>query len=85
MRIEIRPRFALYIAGALFGLTGCVRLPVAPPAPQPLPPPAPPLVVAPPAPQPTPPPLVQPPPPPAEPTTPIDVLFAIQVRLDREN
>ena len=85
MRIEIRFRPVL-LAGAalLLGSAGCVRLPVAPPAPQPLPPPAPPLVVASPAPQPTPPPLVQPLPP-AEPSTPVDVLFAIQVRLDREN
>ena len=66
---------------ALLLLAGCVYVPV-----QPVPPP---ILVPPPPPQqpaPPPPPVVQPlPPPPAEPQIPDDVLFAIQVRLDREN
>ena len=65
----------------LLPLAGCVVVPI-PPAPAP-PRPAP---VPTPAPQPLPP-VVQPlpPPPPAPPLAPVDVLFAIQTRLDREH
>ena len=65
----------------LLPLAGCVVVPI-PPAPAP-PRPAP---VPTPAPQPLPP-VVQPlpPPPPAPPPAPVDVLFAIQTRLDREH
>lgn len=58
-------------------LAGCVRIPVPPPpaVPPSLPPPAPP-----------PPPIARPlPSPPAEPAVPVDVLFAIQTRLARDN
>ena len=67
-------------------ISGCVHIPVAPvpyppqPAPQPQP--------VPPTPAPQPPPPVIPPVeelPPAGPAIPVDVLFAIQTRLDREN
>ena len=66
-------------------ISGCVRIPVAPapypPQPAPRPQPVPPQ----PAPVP-PPPILQPTEiSPAEPAIPVDVLFAIQVRLDREN
>ena len=84
MRNKARSRFPLFGLVVLLGLAGCVHVPVAPqplPAPpQPAPPPA--LPPAPPVAQLLPPPVVAPP---AEPTVPVDVAFAIQVRLDREN
>ena len=69
---------------ALPPLAGCVRVPVPPPASAPpaAPPPSPPVRPAPPPAPPVPPPQ---PPPPAESAAPVDVLFAVQTRLAREN
>ena len=70
-------RLGLVVMGtASLCLTGCVHVPVPPPVPPAAPPPIPVLRPL--------PPVVQPlPPPPAEPSVPVDVVFAIQVRLDR--
>ena len=74
---NIRLGFIVLGAAGLW-LTGCVHVPVPPPVPPAVPQPIPahrPL-----------PPVAQPlPPPPAEPSVPVDVVFAIQVRLDREH
>ena len=82
MRNKARSRTPLFGLVVLLGLAGCVHVPVEP---RPTPPPAPPPpVIQPPPPvaRPLPPPVVAPP---AEPAVSIDVAFAIQVRLDREN
>ncbi|MGD9782015.1 MAG: L,D-transpeptidase family protein [Kiritimatiellia bacterium] len=63
----------------LLPLAGCVRIPIEPGSPS-LPPPPARLL---PTPAPPPPPLVQRPAPPPAPLLPLDVLFAIQTRLDR--
>lgn len=83
MRNKARSRIPLFGLVLLLGLAGCVHVPVEP---RPTPPPAPPPPVfqpPPPVARPLPPPPVVAPPP--EPAVPIDVAFAIQVRLDREN
>ena len=82
MRNKARSRIPLFGLVLLLGLVGCVHVPVAPPPapPQPAPPPV--LQPPPPVARPLPPPIVAPP---AEPAVPVDVAFAIQVRLDREN
>lgn len=79
MRIKVRPRCFVSAVVLLFGLAGCVHVPVEP---RPLPPPVP-------APRP-PPPVAKPLPPPAvapagAPAVAVEVAFAIQTRLDREN
>ena len=84
MRNKARSRFPLFGLVVLLGLAGCVHVPVEP-QPLPAPPPPPPPVLQPPRPvaQPLPPPPIVAPP--SEPAVPVDVAFAIQVRLDREN
>jgi lipoprotein-anchoring transpeptidase ErfK/SrfK len=82
MRNKARSRTPLFGLVVLLGLVGCVHVPVEP---RPTPPPAPPPTLQPPPPiaRPLPPPPVVAPP--AEPAVAVDVAFAIQVRLDREN
>ena len=72
-------RLGFIVLGAAgLWLTGCVHMPVPPPVPPPSPQPSP-------VPRPLPP-VAQPlPPPPAESSVPVDIVFAIQVRLDREH
>lgn len=80
MKPALKTFFAL---GALALLAGCVRIPLEPTLPQPPPVPAPRPAPAP-VPQPQPaPPVTRPPP--AKPSLAVDVIMAIQTRLDREH
>jgi lipoprotein-anchoring transpeptidase ErfK/SrfK len=81
MSLFPRIRCAAAALAALILLAGCVIVPV-----QPIPPPLPPSHTLAPPPTSPPPPVVQSLPlPPVEPQIPVEVLFAIQVRLDRDN
>lgn len=90
-RVKNRGLIIAVILGSFGLLAGCVRIqgpapePIAPrPIPRSAPVPMPPLRPVP-APRPAPAPVPKPPPPPEATTTPLDALFAAQVRLDRDH
>lgn len=87
MNMKLDFRTAIAALALMVALSGCVYVPVEPTSPFPPAPPPPPVAKPlPPHPGTPTPPVVQPlPPHPGGPETPVDVLFAVQTRLDREN